>query len=79
MKPLEEAERRLAEVTARVIAKAQEIGLPDAPDKLVTPHAIQFLARAYLELLDRISSQYRQTPSTTYVPACSVRHAKDEA
>ncbi len=54
MKPLEEAERRLAEVTARVIAKAEEVGLSDAPDKLVTPQAIRFLARAYLELIAQV-------------------------
>jgi hypothetical protein len=54
MKPLDDDERRLAKVTAQVIAKAQEVGLPDAPDKLVAPHAIQLLARAHLELLDRV-------------------------
>jgi hypothetical protein len=53
-KPLGDAERRLAEVTAQVIAKAEEVGLPDAPDKLVTPRAIQLLARAYLELRDQV-------------------------
>jgi hypothetical protein len=54
LKPLGDAERRLAEVTAQVIAKAEEVGLPDAPDKLVTPRAIRLLARAYLELRDRV-------------------------
>ncbi len=54
-KPLDEAERRLAESTAKLIATAQEVGLPDPPDKLgITPHAIQFLARAYLELLAKV-------------------------
>ena len=57
MKPLEEAERALAEVTARVITKAQEVGLPDAPDKLVAPHAIRILAQAHLELIDRIEKR----------------------
>lgn len=54
MKPLEDAERRLAEAAARLIAQAGEIGLANAatPDKLVPPHAIQLLARAYVELLD---------------------------
>src|SRR5207244_3646805 len=52
-KPLVEHERRLAEVTARLIVKAAAIGLPDTPDKLgVTPLAIQLLARAYVELSD---------------------------
>jgi hypothetical protein len=51
--PLKENERRLAEVTARLIAKAAEIGLPDTPDKLgVSPLAIQLLARAFVELSD---------------------------
>lgn len=54
MKPLEDDERRLATVTARVIARAHEAGLPDAPDKLVAPRAIQLLARAHLELIDRV-------------------------
>jgi hypothetical protein len=53
-KPLEEAERRLAEVTACLIAKAEEMKLPDTPDKLgVTAQAIQLLARAHVELLDQ--------------------------
>lgn len=54
MRALDHAERQFAEVTARLIAKAEEIGLPDAPDKLVTPHAIRFLARAHLELLTQV-------------------------
>jgi hypothetical protein len=53
-KPLEEAERRLAEVTACLIAKAEEMKLPDTPDKLgVTPQAVQLLARTHVELLDQ--------------------------
>jgi hypothetical protein len=54
MKPLDDSERQLAEAAARVIAKAEEIGLPDAPEKLVTPHAIRFLARGYIELRDAL-------------------------
>ena len=54
MKPLDDVERQFAEVTARVIAKAQEIGLPDGPEKLTTPHAIRFLARAHVELRDQV-------------------------
>jgi len=55
-RPLNDNARMLAEATARVIAKAEEIGLPDAPDKLVTTHAIRFLARAHVELRDQIRS-----------------------
>lgn len=55
LKPLKPDERQLAEATTRLIAKAEEIGLPDPPDALgVTPHAIRFLARAHLELRDQI-------------------------
>ena len=51
MKPLDERERQLAEVTARLLAKAAEVGLPDPPDKLgVTPQALGLLARAHVEL-----------------------------
>lgn len=51
MKILDDQERQLAEAAARVIAKAEEIGLVDAPDKLgVTPQALRLLARAYVEL-----------------------------
>lgn len=50
MKPLDDSMRRLAEATARVIAKAEEIGLPDAPGQLAAPHAIRCLARAHIEL-----------------------------
>jgi hypothetical protein len=53
-KPLAEDERQLAAVTAQVIATAEAAGLPDAPDKLVPPHAIRFLARAHLDLHARI-------------------------
>jgi hypothetical protein len=50
------AERQLAEATARVIAIAEELRLPDAPEKLVTPRAIRTLARAFVELRDQIRS-----------------------
>jgi hypothetical protein len=54
-KPLDGSARQLAEAAACVIAKAEEIGLPDAPDRLgVTPHAIRLLARAHVELLDQV-------------------------
>jgi hypothetical protein len=54
VRPLNDDERRLAAVTAHTIAKAHEAGLPDAPDKLVPPSAILSLARAHLELIDRV-------------------------
>ena len=51
MKPLDERERQLAEVTAQLLAKAAEVGLPDPPDKLgVTPQALGLLACAHVEL-----------------------------
>lgn len=54
-KPLDDAARQLAEATARVIAKAEEIGLPDEPKALsIPPHAIQLLARAHVELRDQV-------------------------
>ncbi|HSX22407.1 MAG TPA: hypothetical protein VLE97_06480 [Gaiellaceae bacterium] len=56
MKPLTDDERQLAEAAARCIATAEEIGLPDSPEKIVTsPHAIRFLARAHLDLLARVA------------------------
>lgn len=57
MKPLDDDERRLAAATAKVIAMAQEAGLSEAqgaPDRLVAPFAIVSLARAHVELIDRI-------------------------
>lgn len=57
MKSLTNAERQLAEVAAKLIEKAEEVGLPDPPDKLgITPHAIRFLARAYVELRKQVRS-----------------------
>ena len=55
MEPLNDSARQLAEAIARVIAKAEEIGLPDPPDKLgVTAPAFRVLARAHIELRDQI-------------------------
>lgn len=54
MKTLDDIGRQFAEVTARVIVKATELGLPEAPEQLTAPHAIRFLARAHVELRDQI-------------------------
>lgn len=54
MKPLDDDERRQAAAIAKVIVMAREAGMPDAPDKLAAPHAIVALARAHLELIDRV-------------------------
>ncbi len=54
VKPLDDSERQLAEAAARVLAKAEEIGLPDGPEALITPHATRFLARGYIELRDTL-------------------------
>lgn len=54
VKPLDDSARLVADAAARVIAKAEEISLPDLPEKLVTSHAICFLSRAYIELRDQI-------------------------
>lgn len=55
MRPLDDRGRQLAEVTARLIAKAEEVGLPDAPDKLgITPQAFRLLARSYIELRGQV-------------------------
>jgi hypothetical protein len=51
---LQLGEQRLAAATASVLVKAQEAGLPDAPEKLVSTTAIRFLARAHDDLLDRV-------------------------
>jgi len=53
-RPLEEAERRLAETAAHVIAKAEEIKLPDTPDRLVPPRVLRLLAIAHIELLEQV-------------------------
>lgn len=53
--PLDDAGRKLAETVARLLAKAEECGLPDPPDKLgITPHAFRLLARAYIELRGQV-------------------------
>lgn len=50
-KPLDPQERKLAEVTTRVIEVAANIGLLDTPDKLgVTPTALGLIAQSYVEL-----------------------------
>ena len=50
---LDDEARQLAEAAARLIAKAEEIGLADTPDQLgIPPHAIRLLARAHVELRD---------------------------
>lgn len=53
---MRQSERQLAEATARVIATAEELRLPDAPADLVTPRAIRTLARAFVELRDQVRS-----------------------
>jgi hypothetical protein len=58
------AERQLAEATARVIATAEEMRLPDAPEKLVTPRAIRTLARAFVELRDQVRSLHDRVDLT---------------
>ncbi len=47
-------ERRLAAVTADVIATAEGMGLPDAASGLASKRAIQLLARAFIEQRDQI-------------------------
>lgn len=55
MKPLTHEERQIAETTARVIAKADEAGLPDPPRALGIPDpALCLLARAHAELCDQV-------------------------
>lgn len=56
-KPLTNDERQLAHAAARVIETAEEVGLPDAPEKLVTsPNAFRALARSYLELRRQVQA-----------------------
>lgn len=55
VQPLNDSARQLAEAAARVIAKAEEIGLPDPPHKLgVTEPALRLLARCHIELRDQV-------------------------
>jgi hypothetical protein len=55
MKALDSKEHQFAEVTALLLVKAAEVGLPDSPDKLgVTPRALSLLARAHVELRTRV-------------------------
>lgn len=55
LKPLTDQELQLAEAAARVIVKADEIGLPDRPDRLgITPRAFRALARAFVDLRGQV-------------------------
>jgi hypothetical protein len=58
MKPLDDSERQLAEAAARVLAKAEEISLPDGPEALITAHATRYLARGYIELRDALREHH---------------------
>ena len=53
MRPIEPQERQLAEAAARMIEAANNSGLPDLFDK-ITPLALGFIARAYIELRAQI-------------------------
>lgn len=54
-KPLADQERQLAEAATQMIEVAENIGLPDPPDKLgVTPMVLHLIVRAYIELRDKI-------------------------
>jgi hypothetical protein len=77
VKPLDSNERQLAEATARVIAMAEEIGLPDAPDKLgVTPLAIRLLARAHVDLCDQVRVLHDLVDMTDPTNAVAIAIAK---
>lgn len=77
MKPLDSEERQLAEATARVIVKAEEIGLPDASDKLgVTPHAFRLLARAHVALCDQVRALHDLVDMTDPTNAIAIAIAK---
>lgn len=53
--PLNDSARQLAEAAARMIAKAEEIGLSDTPQELgVTEPTLCLLARCFLELRDQV-------------------------
>lgn len=55
MNKLAGQERLLAETVARLIARATEMGLPDAPHQLgASPQALRVLARAYVELRGQV-------------------------
>lgn len=63
--PLTTAERRLAETAARVIATAEEAGLPDPPHKLGIPDpALCLLARAHAELCDQVRALHDRVDLT---------------
>lgn len=54
MNPLDDRASKLAEITARVIAKADDMRLPDKPDQLVSVQAIRLLAIAHIELVAQV-------------------------
>lgn len=65
MKRLTDQERHLAEVVALLIATAEEVGLPDPPDKLgVTPPMSRLVARAYVELRDALRALHELVDQT---------------
>jgi len=63
-KQLDDSQRQLAEAAARVIAKGEEINLPDPPEKLVTALALRFLARGYIELRDLLRDLHDRVDQT---------------
>lgn len=68
-KRLTEDEHRLAEAAARAITIAEEIGLPDGPDKIVTsPTALRVLARGYLELRDQHEAIFAKIDRALVLP-----------
>ena len=62
MKPLDAQARHLAEAAARVIMKAEEIGLCDAPGQLCAPSTIRVLAQAHVELLEQLRARDLNVP-----------------
>ncbi len=56
MTPIDNRMRQCAELTARVITKAEDCGLPDAPGQLASPAALRTLARTHGELCDQIAA-----------------------
>jgi len=63
-KQLDDSQRQLAEATARVIAKAEKENLADPPEKLITRHALRFLARGYIELRDLLRDLHDRVDQT---------------
>lgn len=58
----DDATHRLAETIAHLISLAEEMGLPDAPEKLTSPKALRVLARAHVELLDQVRALHDLDP-----------------